>query len=87
MNNIEQYNAIRAAISSNLNTIKSLLDQANGLHKIVTELDGNVDSDERTKLTNSINSIYKSIDLLVIQTDSLLKIFIEYARSTEGMNV
>lgn len=87
MSNVEQYNSIRATIASNLETIKSLLAQANSLHKVVEELDGNVDADEKRKLNDSINNMYKSIDLLIMQTDTLFQTFIVYANSSEPVNV
>lgn len=83
MNNVDQYNAIRATIGSNLGTIKSLLDQANSLHQVVQDLDGNVDAEEKQKLNDSINNMYKSIDLLIMQTDTLFQTFIVYANSKE----
>lgn len=86
MSTVEQYNAIRASITSNLETIKTLLAQANNLHNIVDELDGNVDAAEKEKLNASINNIYKSIDLLVVQSDTLFQTFIVYANSMEPAN-
>jgi hypothetical protein len=83
MSNVERYNAIRAMIISNLGTIKSLLDQANSLNAVVEELDDNVDPTEKQKLTDSVNNIYKSIDLLVMQTDALFQTFVDYANSAE----
>ena len=87
MTTIEQYNTIRAVIRSNLQTIKSLLAQANSLHQVVIELDDNIESDEKKKLNDSLNNIYKSIDLLVMQTDVLLKTFVAYANAKEGAGV
>lgn len=87
MNDAEHYYAIRASINSNLMTIKSLLEQANGLHEVVAGLAKTVDSGEKKKLDDSLSNIYKSIDMLVIQTDNLFKAFVEYANSREGAGV
>jgi len=87
MSAADQYNAIRSSIASNLATIKSLLEQADSLHGIVLELDDNIDADEKKKLNDSINNLYKSIDLLVQQTDTLFKAFINYAKSKENVVV
>jgi hypothetical protein len=86
MSNVERYNAIRETIISNLMTIKFLLDQANSLHEVVKDLDDNVEPEEKQKLTDSVNNIYKSIDLLTVQTDSLFQTFIDYANSTESIS-
>jgi Mg2+/Co2+ transporter CorC len=85
MNTTDQYNVIRSSIRDNLATIRSLLTQADSLHDIVGQLDDKVDNEEKKKLNDSINNIYKSIDLLVIQTDTLFKTFIKYADSTEEL--
>jgi hypothetical protein len=79
---ILQYQDIRNTITSNLNVIKQLLEQAENMHNLIESLDDG-DQEDKIALQHSINNIYKSIDLLTEQTHKLFESFIKFAGETE----
>jgi len=77
-----QYQDIRNTITSNLRVIKTLLEQAENMHNLIERL-GDNDAAQREDLRHAIDNIYKSIDLLTQQTQTLFNSFIKFASETE----
>jgi hypothetical protein len=82
---IEKYEDLRMSINGNLNTIRSLLNQADKLNGLVGSLS---DDDEQKKdLEQSIKELYKIINDLIKQTNILFKQYAEFANSVTRARV
>jgi uncharacterized coiled-coil DUF342 family protein len=77
----EQYEQIRKAIRSNIAAIRNLLDQADNLYGIAQDVDDEV---TKKKLSESVQSLYNSIDELIQQTDNLFDQYKNLAASQRG---
>ena len=76
---INQLEDVRAAIQVNIESIKSLLDQANSLSELITPME---DTDLRDKLAVNLQGIYSTIDTLIENTDKLFDELKEFAANT-----
>jgi prefoldin subunit 5 len=75
---INEYTAMRQAIQSNIDAIRARIDQANALTASIHMVK---DKDTKVKLTAQAESLNKSIDHLINETDKLFKQYIELANS------
>ncbi|HWZ65440.1 MAG TPA: hypothetical protein VNX65_01430 [Patescibacteria group bacterium] len=75
---ITEYTAMRQAIQSNIEAIRSLIQQADQLTATIGQVE---DSDVKNKLATQADSLNQSINNLVDQTDKLFKQYIELANS------
>ena len=79
MSAVEEYEAMRMAIQSNIDAIKSLLKEADGLTKVVDEITDNKELKEQ--LNEHVKALHTSIDNLIEQTNALFKQYINLANS------
>lgn len=63
-----EYEGIRGAIQQNIAVIRSLLDQVDALNSITLNID---DTAVKEKLEENVDSLYKSIENLIKQTNNL----------------
>lgn len=76
------YQNIRNMIKSNVDTIILLVEQAQGLEKIVADIaDNEANNDLKNKLENQIADLRKTIADLVKQTESLFESYDEMVQS------
>lgn len=73
---ISQLKDVQGAIQQNIDSIRTLLDQADALNAVISEV---TDDPVKAKLTDSLAELYKSIDTLVSNTNSLFDELVEYA--------
>lgn len=76
---VNQLEDVRAAIQVNIESIKSLLEQANSLSELITPME---DTDLRDKLAENLQGIYSTIDNLIENTDKLFDELKEFAATT-----
>ena len=76
---ISQLEDVRVAIQVNIESIKSLLEQANSLSELITPIQ---DTDLRDKLAENLQGIYSTIDSLIENTDRLFDELKEFAANT-----
>jgi predicted component of type VI protein secretion system len=76
---INQLEDVRAAIQVNIESIKSLLEQANSLSELITPMEDTV---LRDKLAENLKGIYTTIDSLIENTDNLFDELKEFAATT-----
>jgi chromosome segregation ATPase len=79
MGAIEEYEAMRTAIQSNIEAIRSLLTEAKSLNDLVDNISDNTELKEQ--LEQHLQSLHKSIDNLVEQTNALFEQYIKLANS------
>lgn len=78
---VNQLEDVRTAIQVNIESIKSLLEQANALSELITPME---DTDLRDKLAENLRGIYTTIDQLIENTDKLFDELKEYAATTSA---
>ncbi len=76
---INQLEDVRTAIQVNIESIKSLLEQANSLSDLITPIE---DTNLRDKLAENLQGIYSTIDRLIENTDKLFDELKEFAAHT-----
>lgn len=76
---VKQLEDVRNAIQVNIESIKSLIEQANSLSEIITPIE---DTDLRDKLSVNLQGIYSTIDNLIENTDKLFDELKEFAATT-----
>jgi predicted DNA-binding protein YlxM (UPF0122 family) len=79
MGAVEEYEAMRSAIQSNIEAIKSLLKEADDLTTAVNGITDN--QDLKDQLTEHVTALHTSIDNLVEHTNALFKQYIDLANS------
>lgn len=72
-----QLKDVQKAIQQNIDSIRSLLDQADALNAVINEV---TDDTLKGRLSDSLAELYKSIDTLVTNTNSLFDELVEYAQ-------
>jgi hypothetical protein len=82
--NIQQnYNNIRELIKSNVTTIITLVEQAQGLEKIVNSIgDNETEKPLKEKLEQQLDDLRKTIATLVSQTEELFKSYDEMVENS-----
>ena len=79
MSAVEEYEAMRAAIQSNIEAIKLLLIE---VYELTTAVDSIADNPElKAQLTQHVTDLQTSIDNLVEKTNALFKQYIDLANS------
>ena len=76
---VSQLEDVRAAIQVNIESIKSLIEQANSLSGLIEPIE---DADLRDKLAENLRGIYSTIDRLIENTDTLFDELKEFAATT-----
>ncbi len=76
---INQLEDVRSAIQVNIESIKSLLEQANSLSDLIAPIE---DTNLRDKLAENLQGIYSTIDRLIENTDKLFDELKEFAAHT-----
>ena len=76
---VNQLEDVRTAIQVNIESIKSLIEQANSLSEIITPIEDTV---LRDKLAANLQGIYSTIDNLIENTDKLFDELKEFAATT-----
>lgn len=76
---IKQLDDVRTAIQVNIESIKSLIEQANALSELIMPMQ---DIELRDKLGENLKKIYETINGLVESTDKLFDEVKEYAATT-----
>ena len=76
---VNQLEDVRVAIQVNIESIKSLLDQANSLAEIITPME---ESELRNQLAENLGGIYSTIERLIENTDKLFDELKEYVATT-----
>lgn len=76
---VNQLEDVRTAIQANIESIKSLLKQANSLAELIEPME---DTDLRNKLAETLEGIYHTIDQLIENTDLLFDELKEYVATT-----
>ena len=76
---IKQLEDVRAAIQVNIESIKSLIEQANSLSELIAPIE---DVDLREKLAENVRGIHATIDRLIENTDTLFDELKEFAATT-----
>lgn len=76
---VKQLEDVRAAIQVNIESIKSLIEQANSLSELIAPIE---DADLRDKLAENVRGIHATIDRLIENTDTLFDELKEFAATT-----
>jgi ADP-dependent phosphofructokinase/glucokinase len=76
---VKQLEDVRAAIQVNIESIKSLIEQANSLSELIAPIE---DADLRDKLAENVRGIHSTIDRLIENTDNLFDELKEFAATT-----
>jgi ADP-dependent phosphofructokinase/glucokinase len=76
---VKQLEDVRMAIQVNIESIKSLLEQANSLSELIAPIE---DTILRDKLEENLKGIYSTIDTLIENTDKLFDELKEFAATT-----
>jgi ABC-type transporter Mla subunit MlaD len=78
---LEQYKHIQAILKSNVDTIGSLIRQAESLSLIAENLSGadQASMDTKEQLTTNIDRVQESIDKLITQTQELFVLYDKFA--------
>lgn len=74
----QKYETIRVTISSNLETIRTLVEQADNLTSLIEETP---DEALRTKLKESVKKLYETIDTLIEESNKLFDQYLDFANS------
>lgn len=74
----QKYETIRATISSNLETIRTLVEQADNLTSLIEETP---DEALRTRLKESVKKLYETIDTLIEESNKLFDQYLDFANS------
>ena len=80
MDAVKQLRDVQEAIQNNIESIKSLLDQADALSSTINEIE---DGTLKSKLEENLSSLYESINKLVNNTNSLFDELVDYANASE----
>lgn len=75
------YKQIRTSINSNIATIRTLIDQADSLQKIVESISDSDQQENKAKLQKEISNINSSISTLIENTESLFKVYDEFIQA------
>lgn len=73
-----KYKKIRKNMMENITAIRDLLDQASSLTAVVKETS---DPELQEKLAKSVASLYKSIDVLIDQSNELFNSYMDFAET------
>lgn len=84
MSAIEEYEAMRSAIQSNIEAIRSLLKEAKSLNDLVDSISDNAEL--KGQLEEHLKSLHGSIDNLVDQTNALFEQYIKLANSVVAVS-
>ncbi|MDX2776658.1 hypothetical protein PV379_04845 [Streptomyces caniscabiei] len=76
---VKQLEDVRSAIQVNIESIKSLIEQANSLSELIAPIE---DADLRDKLAENVRGIHATIDRLIENTDTLFDELKEFAATT-----
>jgi hypothetical protein len=76
---VKQLEDVRSAIQVNIESIKSLIEQANSLSELIAPIE---DADLREKLAVNVRGIHSTIDRLIENTDNLFDELKEFAATT-----
>lgn len=76
---VKQLEDVRSAIQVNIESIRSLFEQANALNEIIESVE---DQELHGKLAENLKGIYRTIDQLIQNTDNLFDELKEYAATT-----
>ena len=74
----EKYESIRNTVQSNVETIRTLVEQA---HNLTVIIEGTNDPATKEKLTESVNRLYKTIDTFVEESNKLFDQYLDFANS------
>lgn len=72
----DQFENLKSIIETNVSTLKSLLKQSDHLSEIIQQM-GDTDSVLKNQLEDSKKNIAESIDILVLKTQELFKVYEE----------
>jgi hypothetical protein len=73
-----KYETIRATIRSNLETIRTLVEQADNLTSLIDETP---DEALRERLKDSVKKLYQTIDILIEESNKLFDQYLDFANS------
>jgi hypothetical protein len=73
-----KYETIRQTVHSNLQTIRTLVDQADNLTNLIEETP---DEELRNRLKESVKSLYLTIDTLIEESNKLFDQYLDFANS------
>jgi hypothetical protein len=73
-----KYETIRATIRSNLETIRTLVEQADTLTSLIDETP---DEALRDRLKDSVRNLYRTIDTLIDESNRLFDQYLDFANS------
>lgn len=74
----KKYETIRKTVQANLDTIRTLVDQADSLTNLI---DQTPDAELKKKLSDSVGSLYKTIDTLIEESNTLFDQYLDFANS------
>lgn len=73
-----KYETIRATVRSNLETIRTLVEQADNLTSLIDETP---DPALRDRLKSSVKNLYSTIDTLIDESNTLFDQYLDFANS------
>lgn len=73
-----KYETIRATVRSNLETIRTLIEQADTITSLIDETPEEV---LRDRLKNSVKNLYQTIDTLIEESNKLFDQYLDFANS------
>lgn len=73
-----KYEAIRSTIQMNLNTIRTLIQQADDLTALIEQAG---DDEFKNSLQASVKSLYDTIDTLIKESNKLFDQYLDFANS------
>jgi Mg2+ and Co2+ transporter CorA len=74
----EKYETIRRTVRSNLETIRTLVAQADNLTSLIDETP---DEALRDRLKDSVKNLYSTIDILIDESNKLFDQYLDFANS------
>lgn len=74
----KKYETIRTTVHSNLETIRTLVEQADTLTNLIEETP---DEELRNKLKDSVKKLYETIDILIEESNKLFDQYLDFANS------
>jgi len=73
-----KYETIRATVQTNLDTIRTLVQQADAITSLIEETP---DEEFRNRLKDSVKNLYKTIDTLIEESNRLFDQYLDFANS------